>query len=59
MPESIEDFLGIKNKIFTDVNDSHLSCQTCELYANSGKLDEDSMILYYTCPMGHQSKVKL
>lgn len=57
MAESLEDFLSI-NKNYIDVSGS-LSCQECEEIVSRGRLDEESMILFYKCSKNHESKVKI
>lgn len=57
MSESLEDFLNL-NKKYVSVEGS-LMCQECDEIVNSGKLNEDDMVLYYTCSSNHNSKVQL
>lgn len=60
MAESLEDFLGVsKDKKFINAEGCSLSCPECDEVVNSGKLDEDELILYYSCSNGHNSRVKL
>jgi hypothetical protein len=59
MAESLEDFLNIKSSSkYIDASGS-FSCQECDEFINHGKIDEDNMILMYTCSMGHNSRIKL
>jgi hypothetical protein len=59
MGESLESFLGeTKSDKKSDVSGS-LACQECDEVVYNGGLDEDTMILTYTCSKNHESKVKL
>lgn len=59
MGESLEDFLGSRGKNFIEAKNCSLACPECNEIVSSGKLDEDEMILYYTCSYGHNAKVKI
>lgn len=37
----------------------NFGCQTCNKYADHARLDEDEMVLTYTCPDGHTSEATL
>lgn len=59
MADSLEDFLGTKNKEDLTIVNGSLSCQQCDEKVNTGILDENTMLLTYRCSKNHQSKVKL
>lgn len=59
MSDSLEDFIGAKKTENTLSVSGSMRCQTCDEMVNSGTMDEDDMIIYYSCTQGHDSRVKL
>lgn len=59
MAESLEDFLQLKNNSNYIEASGSFACQECEEVVNSGKIDEDNMILIYSCINGHNSRIKI
>lgn len=60
MSESLEDFLGItKSKKFIEASNCALACPECNEIVSSGKLDQEDMIIYYSCTNGHNARVKI
>ena len=59
MGESLEDFLKPKpSNYFLEVS-GNMRCLECEEPVYSGKVDEESMLLIYSCTKGHESRVKM
>lgn len=59
MAESIEDFLGITKKKNMVAVSGSLACQECEEIVNDGFIDEDEMIMYYSCSQRHESRIRM
>lgn len=59
MAESLEDFLGVTNKKNSVKAGGSMACQECDEVVSEGWIDEDVMVLSYTCSKNHESKVKI
>jgi len=59
MSDSLEDFIGAKKTENRLSVSGSMRCQTCDEMVHSGTMDEDDMIIYYSCTQGHDSRVKL
>lgn len=64
---NIENFLKSSRKDEDELVDTSLmepvgkqyQCQKCDLWSNDSFLDRRAMIIYWSCEVGHQSKVVL
>jgi lysyl-tRNA synthetase class I len=59
MSDSLEDFVGAKKKDNELSVNGSMRCQTCNEIVHSGTMNEDDMIIHYSCTQGHNSRVKL
>lgn len=59
MAESLEEFLNIKKSNIVLPVSGSLQCQECNEIVAYGELDDETMILTYTCTKKHESKVKI
>jgi hypothetical protein len=59
MSDSLEDFLGSKKNSNQLSVSGSMRCQECNEIVHQGMMNENDMVISYSCSKGHQSKVKL
>jgi hypothetical protein len=62
MPEDLAEFLGKNKKVNKSNEDTAMgafACQECLVVVDSAVINQDEHIMFWVCPDGHRSQVKI